>query len=451
MTELDLWLGDRRVATVTERDRGRKVAIRYDESVSAQVGNEVALLSCSLPTPGPSSPGAARAFLEGLLPEGQALEQMAASVRTVRVQEGAPAEPGDVVALLAEYGRECAGAVSCAPSGEDVIHAGDYHPLDDRSLAGLIRNLPTHPLGVDPSRNIRMSLAGAQPKLLLARLGDDWYQPSGGAASTHILKPTDRWPDSARNEALVMALARACALTPSASWLEDIDGRQVLVVERYDRVVVGDRVERLHQEDLCQALAEGPRDKYHLGRPSERAARLLRRFADDPILAIETLFRQIAFRALVGDEDGHGKNYSLLLTEGSVSLAPLYDSLCTLAYPDLSGRMGMPIATASSLMQVDRHALLDEARAMGIPAPAAAHGLDRLVEQLRAGIAELPPPVVSGWASDRVVGTITARLDRLEAGERLGDATGRSSSRRRPRQAATMSAQTVGDRGPQLS
>ncbi|MCL2782083.1 MAG: HipA N-terminal domain-containing protein, partial [Actinomycetia bacterium] len=115
--ELDLWLGHQLVArTVTTN---RKVRIVYDDAVVAEFGGEVPLLSCSLPTPGPSGPAAARAFLEGLLPEGRALTAAAAQVRGVRLgHDGAPETPADAIALLAEYGRECAGAVIAAPAGE---------------------------------------------------------------------------------------------------------------------------------------------------------------------------------------------------------------------------------------------------------------------------------------------------------------------------------------------
>ena len=167
--ELDIWLGDQLVARTRERDRGRKVSIVYEESVVATMGNEIPLLSCSLPTPGPSEPAKARSFLEGLLPEGRALETMAARLRGVRLEAGAPAAPADAVSLLAEYGRECAGAVAIVPSGgSDRPHEGSYRPLDQADLVAILHDLPTHPLGADPDREVRMSLAGAQPKFLEA-------------------------------------------------------------------------------------------------------------------------------------------------------------------------------------------------------------------------------------------------------------------------------------------
>jgi hypothetical protein len=62
MMELDIWLEDELVARSRERDRGRKLTIVYDESVVAAVGDEVPLLSFSLPTPGPSTTSHARSL-----------------------------------------------------------------------------------------------------------------------------------------------------------------------------------------------------------------------------------------------------------------------------------------------------------------------------------------------------------------------------------------------------
>ena len=441
--ELDIWLGDQLVARTRERDRGRKVSIVYEESVVATMGNEIPLLSCSLPTPGPSEPAKARSFLEGLLPEGRALETMAAGLRGVRLEAGAPATPSDAVSLLAEFGRECAGAVAIVPSGgRDRPHEGSYRPLDQTDLAAILNDLATHPLGADPDREIRMSLAGAQPKFLLARFDGKWFQPLDGAASTHILKPTTRWPYSAENESLIMHLARAVGLTDSLTWVQDIDGTPVLVVERYDRRTDGKRVVRLHQEDLCQALGIRPIDKYQIGRPSERMARLLRRSADSPSEATRELFRQVAFRLVVGDEDGHGKNYSLLLDRGSVRLSPIYDSLCTLVYPELSGRMAAPIGLQSTLAKVDRTALLVEGVAMGLLHADAEVVLQQLAADLKMAIENLDSALTLRWPSEQVIEIVQGRVNRLESGEPMGASTS-SSLMSTPRQEANMTTQTT--------
>ncbi len=197
--ELDIWFGDRRVARTMSRAGGRTVRIAYDDAIAAQYEAETPLLSCSLPTPGPSQPAKARAFLDGLLPEGRALETVAAQVRNVRLVDGAPETTADTMALLAEYGRECAGAVVVLPAGSGVPSGGRYEQLDDQALSAIVRDLPQHPIGTDLARDLRMSLAGAQPKFLLARIDGRWCEAVDGAPSTHIIKPTTAWAHSARN------------------------------------------------------------------------------------------------------------------------------------------------------------------------------------------------------------------------------------------------------------
>lgn len=424
--EVDIWLGGALVARTRTTTRGAKVRLDYTDEVQDRHEPETVLLSCSLPLPGPGAPASTRAFLEGLLPEGEALRAAAAQIRGVRLTLAGVADaPGDVLLLLAEYGRECAGAVTVMPAGTPPETDARHEPLTEEDLAALVRDLPARPLGTDLQRDVRMSLAGAQPKLLLSRVGGRWCEPVGGAPSTHIVKPTTAWPDSARNEALVMDLARVCGLTPVSAWTEVMGSTDVLVVERYDRIVDDERIVRVHQEDMCQAAGIRPGAKYDIGRPRERMARMLRTHADRPGTELRRLFAQVAFRALVGDEDGHGKNHSLLLQEGSVRLSPLYDCLSTLLYPQLSGRLAAPIGDQHTLAKVDRDALLDEARGMGIPAGQAREDLDALVAALRQAVSDAPDALTAGWPSERVLELVLERLRRLERGEPLGAGAGR--------------------------
>lgn len=437
---VDIWLHGALTARTALKSSGRKVVVEYTDEARSRYRGGAPILSCSLPAGhGPSAPNPTRAFLEGLLPEGRALQTAASRLRGVELDSaGAPATASDAVALLAEYGRECAGAVVVVPSGQPLPADGrPSAPLSDAELADAIRDLPAKPLGADPGRDVRMSLGGAQDKLLLTRVEGRWCIPIGGYPSTHILKPTTIWPHSAENEALVLALSRACGLSCNDVWVEHIGGSSVLVAERYDRVVADDgTVHRLHQEDMCQAAGIRPKDKYLIGRPSERMARVLREFAAAPMREALAIYRQVAFRALIGDEDGHGKNYSLIHSEGGVIAAPLYDSLCTLAYPDLSGAMGAQIGAQRSLAKVDRHALAEEANAMGIPAAAASAAIEELIDNVRSGVAELDSGLTKGWPAGRIVETILVRAERLESGRPLGGLT-RARPPRRTLDAAT--------------
>ena len=445
---LDIYLAGRHIASTVPRSRGRRFTIEYSTSVLADMPAESILLSCSLPTPGPSGPGNARAFLEGLLPEGHALEVMASRVRGVQLDssDGSPAEPADVLNLLAAYGRECAGAIVLVPTGQDMPGAGHYRELNDRQVAGLITNLPNNPLGSDLAAGIRMSLAGNQPKLLLARLGERWCEPVDGAATTHIIKPTGVWPLSADNEAIVMGVARAVGLTQSATWVEDFGGTRALVAERFDRIVdpVAQTVTRRHQEDMCQALGLRPREKYSIGRPSRRMATLLRAVPTAPGVDARKLFEQTVFRTIVGDEDGHGKNYGLIIDDGEVDLAPLYDALTTMVYPELSGKMGTPVGRQENLAKVDLDALIEEGRACGIPERTSREIAVSLADRITTAVHRLPENGLDGVALDAVSRTLTMRATRLMDGEPMGSPpAGSALSTGRGRAAGTLDSATT--------
>lgn len=47
--------------------------------------------------------------------------------------------------------------------------------------------------------------------------------------------------------------------------------------------------------------------------------------------------------------DAHAKNYSLLYRDDALEMAPLYDLLATVAYPDLSPKLAMKIAGRATL------------------------------------------------------------------------------------------------------
>ncbi len=138
-----------------------------------------------------------------------------------------------------------------------------------------------------------------------------------------------------------------------------VDGRPVLVVERYDRTVDPDgTVRRIHQEDLCQALGLPPKQKYEqdAGPSHLRIARELDSYAEPS--AQQTLLRAITLNVALGNCDAHAKNLSLLHTEaGAIRLAPLYDLLSTRLYPGLDDRLAserLERAQACETLSIDR-------------------------------------------------------------------------------------------------
>lgn len=75
------------------------------------------------------------------------------------------------------------------------------------------------------------------------------------------------------------------------------------------------------------------------------------------------------FNLIVGNADAHGKNFSLLYQTDIVSLAPFYDLLSTVAYPDLSPNLAMRIAKKATLEELGPVAWPAFAEEVGLAAP----------------------------------------------------------------------------------
>lgn len=316
-------------------ERTREYSFRYLETQRP--------ISLSLSTTTEAfTPAETRPFFEALLPEGGVREQIATTLKLAA---------SDSYGLLAELGRDCAGALQII----EHRHLSDdptVRWLEPEALDELIHELPRRPLGIAPGdQRARLSLAGAQRKAVLVRDQDGRFgMPLDGMPSTHILKPQpadQEYPDIAYNEFFCMRLAERCRLSAAKVEMISADGRACLVVERFDRTTTSSPVRRLHQEDLCQALGITPDFKYQRpdwAVPSYSAlAGLLDEHSLRPGADRLAAAEAALFNFMVANADAHAKNISLLHEPGGVRIAPLYDVVCTGAYPDLSTELALSI------------------------------------------------------------------------------------------------------------
>lgn len=163
-----------------------------------------------------------------------------------------------------------------------------------------------------------------------------------------------------------MRFARHLGVPTAAVETTVVGRRPLIVVQRYDRVVHEDgAVERIHQEDFCQATAVPPERKYQEdGGPSLRRIAEMMETAVSPD-ALEVLLQAVTINVLVANGDAHGKNLSLLHDpSGTLRLAPLYDVICTLVYGD--DRLAMFIDDVRRTNKVTTDRLIKEAAEWGL-------------------------------------------------------------------------------------
>jgi len=324
------------------------------ELVYSDLAREIAegrvLLSASMPVRRePYTTVDLMPFFEGLLPEELVRQRLAARLRL---------DVGDVFGFLREIGRECAGAFSIIPEGLDLVVAENEGVawLSQDDLAEAVRDLAARPLGVEPGEDIRISLAGAQDKLVVVVADGRIGLPRGTTPSTHILKPASQavigrrrrpaFPALVSNEAFCMKLGALSGLDVPAVDLMMIDEELALMVSRYDREVADSGTRRLHQEDFCQALGVPSYRKYEKdGGPSSRDyLDLIRRYSSSVVDDEPHLIDRIAFNYLIGNADAHAKNFAFLYPElGIARLAPAYDLVSTYVYDHLTHDMATSI------------------------------------------------------------------------------------------------------------
>lgn len=354
--ELEVSLADEHVATLRNTRDG--LALAYLPATVSRVGIGGVCLSMALRVDRKPVKGApVERWTEGLLPEGEA--------RTV-IEDRFGVRRGDTFGLLSKVGRDCAGAVSFVGDIDPPREAA-LGPISPEELEQQIADLPQHPLGAD--EEVPVSLAGLQHKLLLVRTADGWARPLHGQPSSHILKPDPfAHPGLIAAEALVMTAARIAGLDVAEVTLVEIGGRDVLVVQRFDRRIENGRLVRVHQEDGCQALGIDPaRDnKYerpnHRDNPSYgRLATLLLDHAIDPHREQAKLAQAMVLHIAAGNTDAHARNHGFLLENGAARFAPIYDASSTIEFSNTS-RCALTVCGQDRLEQVTADHLALEAR-----------------------------------------------------------------------------------------
>lgn len=406
---LDIWWEGRLVGQLTQ-DKHGELGFAY---APAWLDDEAAQpLSASLPKRAePFTRRECRPFFGGLLPEEGQRDAAAQALGVSRAND---------FALLDRLGGDVAGALQLLPPGEvPATLASDQRPtpLDDAGLIRVLDALPVRPL-LAGEEGLRLSLAGAQSKVPVVLVDGAVALPAPGQPTTHILKPPiSRFTATTENEAFVMRLAAAIGLDVAPAEARTVQDRTFLLVQRYDRAIGANGiVRRIHQEDFCQALGVPPETKYASeGGPTFKDCfALLRSVAARPAVDVLKLLDAVIFNVIAGNADAHGKNFSILYGDEGPRLAPLYDLLATVAYPDLSQKFAMRIGKRATLAELDDAGWAVFAADAGLGLPLIRRRVTDMCERVGAQIpvivTALPQPGLDDGAVERFGAMIGERL-----------------------------------------
>jgi len=209
------------------------------------------------------------------------------------------------------------------------INSGKYSESGLKTLHPKLKDLSDLPFTASElrqeavSRAAKLSIQGVQPKLS-ARLNlkSEGFEvvDNGGQ---FIIKPQNDWyPQLPENEDLTMRLALLAGVeVPQHGLVYAKDGSLNYFIKRFDRV----KDAKLHVEDFAQLSGNSRDTKYNFS--MEKLAELVNQYCTFPALEKVKLFRLTVFNFLVGNEDMHLKNFSVIQKNGKVMISPAYDLL----------------------------------------------------------------------------------------------------------------------------
>jgi serine/threonine-protein kinase HipA len=174
-------------------------------------------------------------------------------------------------------------------------------------------------------RASKLSIQGVQPKLS-ARL--DLKQQTFvfvDIDGEYILKPeSDTWPELPANEAISMTLAQQFSIdVPVHGLVFTKNDELTYFIRRFDR----QKHKKIAIEDFAQLSNLNRDTKYNSS--VEKVTKVIHEFCTFPNIEYISLFRRVLFNFIIGNEDMHLKNYSLINQDDIWKLAPAYDFLNT--------------------------------------------------------------------------------------------------------------------------
>lgn len=186
----------------------------------------------------------------------------------------------------------------------------------------------------------KLSIQGVQPKLSVTlNVQEEAFEivEKGG---TFIIKPPHHlYEEVPQNEDLTMRLAKAIGIeVPLHGMIFNIDGTLSYFIKRFDR----SRNQKIAVEDFSQLLQYSRETKYESS--MEKVISVINKHCTFPIIEKLKLFRLVIFNFIVGNEDMHLKNFTLIRRENKVELSPAYDLLNTTIIMNAEEEIALPVA-----------------------------------------------------------------------------------------------------------
>ena len=232
------------------------------------------------------------------------------------------------------------------PITYELIEEGKYSKNGLKLLSKKLKQLHHFPytrqeqVALAGEYSNKISIQGVQPKLSLALNQKKEVFEVAEKGGRFILKPPHGlYEELPQNEDLTMKMAQEVGIdVPAHGMVYNKDGSLSYFIKRFDRAPKG---HKLPMEDFSQLLGCNRDTKYESS--MEKVAAGIEKHCTFPIPEKIKLFTRVIFNFLVGNEDMHLKNFSLLTQGQQVILSPAYDLLNTAIVTGSDEEMALPL------------------------------------------------------------------------------------------------------------
>lgn len=197
-----------------------------------------------------------------------------------------------------------------------TIHLERLHAIAEKLVREQLHDLSDEDIQIQELLLIGTSMGGARPKAVVEDDTGLWVAKFG--------RPDDRW-NNPRVEHAVLELARMCGINAARSRVESVGGKDVLLVQRFDREKVSRGYFRARMISGLTVLKadESPikTNRWSYVLLSEE----LRRIVAEPKRDAAELFRRMCFNALISNIDDHPRNHAFIAFDRGWRLSPAYD------------------------------------------------------------------------------------------------------------------------------
>ena len=252
----------------------------------------------------------------------------------------------------------------CLYCYKDLNSEIDFHQKCSLAFFG-VKQAPMLPYTLsqmsDLAKNVverSVSVPGVQAKLSMSIVGkaianDSRLTVVGALGGNYIFKPpTPNFPEMPQNEHLSMRIAEVLGIKVVPSSLIRLQsGELSYITKRIDRTNEGEKIHMIDMFQITEAY-----DKYKSS--MEKIGKALEEYSDNTLLDKLYFFELAVFSFLIGNNDMHLKNFSMIQSSFGWALSPAYDLLnVAILNPDDKEELALTMGGKKNKLKADHFVL----------------------------------------------------------------------------------------------